>query len=207
MTGVGVIIIVLQIATILGAEPVSGGPLVQIAVWPEAIANGSPHDLIAGSAALAICIFWPCRIRRFLSSALAALVTGTCIAFFGLTEARTIGVIPSGLPVFYAPQVGFGSIGYFLQPVLILALLGSVDSLLTSLIADSKTRTRHNPDRELVGQGLDNLAAGILGALPGSGATMGTVTNIRAGGHSPPAGDSSGVRFYNAPHLPCDRVC
>jgi SulP family sulfate permease len=188
MTGIGVIIILLQIVTILGAEPVSGGPFVQIAAWPEAIANSNMHDLIVGSISLAICVFWPRRIQRFLPPALVALVIGTCIAFFGLTEARTIGLIPSGLPTFHAPQIGLDSIGYFLQPALILALLGSVDSLLTSLIADSKTRTRHNPDRELVGQGLGNLAAGILGALPGSGATLGTVTNIRAGGHSPLAG-------------------
>ncbi|MYH39537.1 MAG: SulP family inorganic anion transporter [Candidatus Dadabacteria bacterium] len=188
MTGIGAIIILLQVLTILGADPVSGGPLVQIAAWPEAIANPNPQDLAVGLTALAICVFWPRRIRRFLPPALAALTIGTCIAFFGLTEARTIGAIPTGLPTFQAPQIGLGSIGGFLEPALILALLGSIDSLLTSLIADSQTRTRHNPDRELVGQGLGNLAAGILGALPGAGATLGTVTNIRAGGRSPLAG-------------------
>ncbi|MXW22527.1 MAG: SulP family inorganic anion transporter, partial [Candidatus Dadabacteria bacterium] len=161
MTGIGAIIILLQVLTILGADPVSGGPLVQIAAWPEAIANPNPHDLAVGLVALAICVFWPRRIRRFLPPALAALTIGTCIAFFGLTEARTIGAIPTGLPTFQAPQIGLGSIGGFLEPALILALLGSIDSLLTSLIADSQTRTRHNPDRELVGQGLGNLAAGI----------------------------------------------
>ena len=92
------------------------------------------------------------------------------------------------MPAFHAPQIELDLIGGFLEPALILALLGSIDSLLTSLIADSQTRTRHNPDRELVGQGLGNLAAGILGALPGAGATLGTVTNIRAGGRSPLAG-------------------
>ncbi|MXZ13704.1 MAG: SulP family inorganic anion transporter [Candidatus Dadabacteria bacterium] len=188
MTGIGVIIIILQVVTILGAEPIPGGPLVQIAAWPEAIANPNPHDFAVGLIALAICVFWPRRIRRFLPPALAALTIGTCIAFFGLTEARTMGAIPAGLPTFQVPQMEWGSIGHFLEPALILALLGSIDSLLTSLIADSQTRTRHNPDRELVGQGLGNLAAGILGALPGSGAPLVTVTNIRAGGRSPLAG-------------------
>ena len=188
MTGIGVIIIILQVVTILGAEPIPGGPLVQIAAWPEAIMNPNPHDLAVGLTALAICVFWPRRIRRFLPPALAALTIGTCIAFFGLTEARTMGAIPAGLPAFQAPQIELDSIGHFLEPALILALLGSIDSLLTSLIADSQTRTRHNPDRELVGQGLGNLAAGILGALPGSGAPLVTVTNIRAGGRSPLAG-------------------
>ena len=188
MTGIGAIIIILQVVTILGAEPIPGGPLVQIAAWPEAIANPNPHDLAVGLTALAICVFWPRRIRRFLPPALAALTIGTCIAFFWLTEARTIGAIPTGLPAFQVPQIELGLIGHFLEPALILALLGSIDSLLTSLVADSQTRTRHNPDRELVGQGLGNLAAGILGALPGAGATLGTVTNIRAGGRSPLAG-------------------
>ncbi len=70
------------------------------------------------------------------------------------------------------------------QPALILALLGSIDSLLTSLVADSMTRTRHNPNRELVGQGLGNTVAGLIGGLPGAGATMGTVVNLRAGGRT-----------------------
>lgn len=188
MTGIGAIIIILQVVTILGAEPVSGGPLVQIAAWPDAIANPNLHDLVVGLTALTICVFWPRRIRRFLPPPLAALAVGTCIALFGLTEVRTIGAIPAGMPEFHAPQIELDLIGGFLEPALILALLGSIDSLLTSLIADSRTRTRHNPDRELVGQGLGNLAAGILGALPGAGATLGTVTNIRAGGRSPLAG-------------------
>ena len=67
-------------------------------------------------------------------------------------------------------------------------MLGSIDSLLTSLIADSMTRTQHNANRELVGQGIGNMVAGTLGALPGAGATLGTVINIRAGGRTPVSG-------------------
>ena len=70
------------------------------------------------------------------------------------------------------------------SPALTIALLGSIDSLLTSLIADSMTRTRHNPNRELVGQGLGNMIAGFIGGIPGAGATLGTVVNIRAGGRT-----------------------
>ena len=70
------------------------------------------------------------------------------------------------------------------QPALTIALLGSIDSLLTSLIADSMTRTRHNSNRELIGQGLGNMAAGLIGGLAGAGATPGTVVNIRAGGRT-----------------------
>ena len=75
-----------------------------------------------------------------------------------------------------------------IEPALILALLGSIDSLLTSLIADAMTRTRHNPNRELVGQGIGNVIAGFIGGLPGAGATLGTVVNIRAGGQTQVSG-------------------
>ena len=71
---------------------------------------------------------------------------------------------------------------------MILALLGSIDSLLTSLVADAMTRTRHNPNRELVGQGIGNMVAGFIGGLPGAGATLGTVVNLRAGGRTPVSG-------------------
>ena len=188
MTGIGTIIIILQVLPLLGTEFVSGPPLSQIAAWPAAFTNPSLHDLAVGTVALATCIFWPRRIRQFLPAPLAALVIGTCLGFFALTDARTIGEIPSGLPAFQFPHLEWGSIGSLVEPALIIALLGSIDSLLTSLVADSQTRTRHNSNRELVGQGLGNLAAGLLGALPGAGTTVGTVTSIRAGGRSPLAG-------------------
>ena len=89
--------------------------------------------------------------------------------------------MPSGLP---GIQLELPTLGFLLravEPAIILALLGSVDSLLTSLVADSLTGTRHNPNRELVGQGIGNVIAGMFGGLPGAGATMGTVTNIHAG--------------------------
>ncbi len=193
MTGVGTIIMVLQVMAFLGADPVPGGPLDQIAAWPGALAAPGLHDLAVGVVALTICVFWPRGLRRFLPAPLVALVVGTCIALFGLTEARTIGAIPEGLPALYAPRLDWGSIASFVQPALMIALLGSIDSLLTSLVADSQTRTRHNPNRELVGQGLGNLAAGVVGGLPGAGATMGTVTSIRAGGRSPLAGALAAV--------------
>ncbi len=193
MTGIGVIIIVLQVMPLLGAEPVPGGPLAQIGAWPEAIANFGPDDLAVGGIALAVCVFWPVRIRRFLPAPLAALAIGTCAGLFVFDGAGTIGAIPDVLPVLYAPALEWGSVGALLEPALIIALLGSIDSLLTSLVADSQTRTRHNPDRELLGQGLGNLAAGVLGGLPGAGATMGTVTSIRAGGRTPLAGALAAV--------------
>lgn len=151
MTGIGVIIMVLQVIPFLGADPVSGGPLAQIAAWPDALADAGWHDLVVGAVALAVCVLWPRRMHRFLPAPLAALVTGTCLALFLLTEARTIGAIPAGLPVLQAPRLEWGSIRGLVEPALLVSLLGSIDSLLTSLVADSQTRTGHNPNRELVG--------------------------------------------------------
>ena len=111
-----------------------------------------------------------------------ALIVGTLLGVLTLRDAPVIGAMPTGLPqlLLELPSVAF--LLRALQPAIILALLGSVDSLLTSLVADSLTGTQHNPDRELVGQGIGNLVAGLFGGVPGAGATMGTVTNIRAGG-------------------------
>lgn len=193
MTGIGAIIIVLQVMPFLGADPVPGGPVHQIAALPDAVAALGFHDLAVGSVALAICVLWPRRISKFLPAPLAALVVGTCLALFVLTDVRTIGAIPASLPAVHAPRLEWESIGGLVEPALIVALLGSIDSLLTSLVADSRTRTRHNPNRELIGQGIGNLAAGVLGALPGAGATTGTITSIRAGGRTPLAGVLSAI--------------
>ena len=86
------------------------------------------------------------------------------------------------------PLEALGVLADILQAALILALVNSIDSLLTSLIADSMTRTRHNSNRELFGQGVGNVAAGLLGVLPGGGATMRTVLNVRVGGRTPLSG-------------------
>ena len=92
--------------------------------------------------------------------------------------------MPTGIP----QVLPDGVLARSVQPALIIALLGSIDSLLTSLIADSMTRTRHNANRELVGQGIGNVIAGFIGGLPGAGATLGTVVNIRAGGRTQVSG-------------------
>ena len=188
MSGIGIIIIALQVVPFLGADPVSGGVLSQAAAWPEAAANPDRDSLIVGTIALLMCIVWPDVLRAWLPPPLAALIVGTLASLIWFTDARVIGAIPSGLPTLQTPQLSPGFLMGIVEPALVIALLGSIDSLLTSLVADSLTRTRHNPNRELVGQGIGNCVAGAIGALPGAGATMGTVTNIRAGGRSPVAG-------------------
>ena len=101
-----------------------------------------------------------------------------------MSDTLIIGDVPTGLPSLQRPDLSVDILVRAVQPALTIALLGSIDSLLTSLIADSMTRTRHNPNRELVGQGIGNVAAGLFWGLPGTGATLGMVVNIRAGGRT-----------------------
>jgi len=182
MSGVGLIIMLIQALPFLGAAPAAGGPMGALRALPEALADLNPGALALAAFSLAIAVLWPRRLAKYLPGLLVALLAGTALSIVWLGNVPVIGEIPSGLPRMQLelPTAGF-LIGAF-QPALILALLGSVDSLLTSLVADSLTGTRHNPNRELVGQGIGNMVSGVFGGLPGAGATMGTVTNIRAGG-------------------------
>ena len=188
MSGIGIIIFLIQAMPFLGAPTAPGGPMGAAGALPGAIAGMNTDAFTIGAVTLAVAALWPRRLARIAPGLLVALVAGTLLGVLWLDDAPVIGAVPTGLPTL---QIGLPSAGFLLhavEPALILALLGSVDSLLTSLIADSLTGTRHNPNRELVGQGLGNVVAGLFGALPGAGATMGTVTNIRAGGRSPVSG-------------------
>ena len=133
-------------------------------------------------------VLWPGPLRKYLPPTLAALVAGTLLGVLWLNNTPVIGEVPTGLPELRLPGISFQLLAGAVQPALTIALLGSIDSLLTSLVADSMTRTRHDPDRELVGQGLGNVIAGFIWGLPGAGATLGTVVNIRAGGRTPVSG-------------------
>ena len=124
---------------------------------------------------------------------LLALIVGTAAAVLWLHDAPVIGRLPSGFPGLFVPEHSQDFLLSALQPAFTLALIGSVNSLVTSLVADSLTRTRHQSNRELVGQGIGNTAAGLLGAMPGAGSTSGTVVNIRAGGITPVSGVLSAI--------------
>ena len=189
MSGIGVIIILIQTLPFFGLPAASGGPLGAIRVWPEIAVNGPNLDALAiGLLSLAIMIFWPARLRAFMPPPLAALVAGTLCALYLFDGAPIIGSVPTGLPDISFPQVPFDRLANVVGGAMTLALLGSIDSLLTSLVADSITRTRHNSNRELIGQGIGNMVSALIGGLPGAGATMRTVVNVRAGGRTPVSG-------------------
>ena len=188
MSGIGVIIILLQTLPFLGAPVAKGGPMGAVSSWPDAIVDVNPGAFAIAAVTLVVGILWPVKFRRVLPPTLAALIAGTSVGVFWLTNTPVIGDVPTGLPSLRLPEVSLDLITTAVTPAITLALLGSIDSLLTSLIADSITRTRHNPDRELIGQGIGNTIAGFIWGLPGAGATMGTVVNIRAGGRTQVSG-------------------
>ncbi|MDX2362688.1 MAG: SulP family inorganic anion transporter [Crocinitomicaceae bacterium] len=136
------------------------------------------------------------RVTSAIPSTLVALVLVSGIAYgFDLTY-RPIEEIPSGLPVFHMDifsNFSLGAITPYLFSAVMLALLGAIDSLLTSVVADNMTKTKHNPNKELVGQGIGNSIAAMFGGIPGAGATIRTVVNIKAGGKTRLSGMMAGV--------------
>ena len=185
MSGIGFIILVLQIGPFLGITT-RGGVLASL---EQLIANFQPNPaaIAVGLMTLAVVFLTPARIRQLVPSPLLALLVVTPLSLLlfnderlqsmGLEAINRIGDIPEGglqlrMPKFsqYLPEL--------LRAGVVLALLGAIDSLLTSLVADNITQTRHDSNRELIGQGLANATAGFFSGLPGAGATMRTVINL-----------------------------
>ena len=187
-SGIGIIIILIQTLPFLGADAAPGGLFGIFRAWPDAVIGANLHAVIIGAVSLAICVFWPRQLGRYVPGPLPAVICGTLLGAFWLKGAPAIGTLPQGLPNIQLPEYAPNVLLSAVQPALTLALIGSINSLVTSLVADSLTRTRHKSNRELVGQGIGNIAAGALGALPGAGATSGTTVNIRSGGNSPVSG-------------------
>nr|VFJ97160.1 MAG: sulfate permease, SulP family [Candidatus Kentron sp. LFY] len=189
MSGIGVIIILLQIGPLLG-HAAEAGPLASMEALPKIMANPVMDALILGLVTLGIVYLTPKSINRVLPAPLIALIVGTLalLMFFAEGRATTLGDIPTGLPTPRLPAFELTLLADMVKSASILAVLGSIDSLLTSLVADNMTRSHHDSDRELIGQGIGNMVAGLFGGLPGAGATMRTVVNIRAGGGTPISG-------------------
>ncbi|WP_058554288.1 SulP family inorganic anion transporter [Thiohalocapsa sp. ML1] len=186
MSGIGFILIIIQLPPLLGYASPPGGVLGSLRALPDFIAQINPGEATLGGVALAILLLMPRGWRRFMPPQLLALVVGTLLAIFVLGSGayRAIGEVPGGLPSIQLPTFTQEQWQHMVVDAIVLALLGSIDALLTSVIADSLTRTQHDSDKELIGQGLGNLASGLCGGLPGAGATMGTVVNIQTGAHT-----------------------
>lgn len=192
MSGIGVIIILIQIGPLLGqASPAK--PLEAIQMMPDFFNNIHTASLILAVIALIIVYgvpkFLP-KLNKLVPSPLLALVVGTLAYIFIYKDSGSpiLGEIPTGFPQPQLPTIMLQYLPDMIKSALILAALGSIDSLLTSLVADNVTRTYHKSDRELIGQGIGNTIAGLFGGLPGAGATMRTVVNVKAGGLTPISG-------------------
>ena len=183
MSGIGVIIILQQLFPMLGAEPPSSEPL-SILHQLHLLGGNIQWGAVALSASTIATVFILPRITKAVPASLVALVALTALAVVLALEVAVIGEIPSGLPSLVMPSLDFQRLPLLMAAAIQLAFLGAIDSLLTSLVADNRTRTQHDSNRELVGQGLGNIAAGLIGGLPGAGATMRTVVNVEAGGRS-----------------------
>jgi sulfate permease, SulP family len=189
MSGIGVIIVLLQLPPLLGHTG-SGAVLTTLQQLPTYLSQPNPIAMGLGLLTLIIVFAAPPKLNRILPSPLLALVSVTVLSVvvFGDANLARIGAIPTGLPTLRRPTFSLSELAEMLRYALMLGVLGSIDSLLTSLVADNISRTQHNSDKELIGQGIGNLLAGLFGGLPGAGATMRTVVNVQAGGKTPLSG-------------------
>lgn len=183
MSGIGVIIIVLQIFPFLGHSSPKG--IINIfATLPDIVGQINFAAVMLATATIATIYLFP-KITKIVPSALVALVVLTVASTLLKLDVAIIGDIPEGLPTLQLAALGGVDLTkpmLIIIPAMTLAALGTIDSLLTSIVADNMTKTQHESNKELVGQGLGNMAAAMIGGIPGAGATMRTVVNINSGG-------------------------
>jgi len=194
MSGVGLIIVILQIFPFAGLS----APKSTIAVLqdlPRLFADANLQAVALGLLTVAIYYIFP-KITKAIPSALVALVVAAVVAYLIQADVPVIGDIPSGIPALQLSgilDIPPSAISLIVEYALVLAVLGSIDSLLTSVIADNMTKTKHNSNRELIGQGIGNMLAAAIGGIPGAGATKGTVVNINSGGRTRLSGALHGI--------------
>ncbi len=193
MSGIGAIIIILQIGPLLGHAAKPGGVIPNVMGITGFVTQPVLHAVILAGMALLIMYLTPKSVGRIIPPPLLALLLCTLAAIWFFPKAPVIGSVPSGFPALHFPIVELEFLPLIIKGACVLALLGAIDSLLTSLVCDNMTRTQHNSNRELVGQGIGNMVAGMFGGLPGAGATMRSVANIRSGGRTPISGALMGL--------------
>ncbi|HEY5667363.1 MAG TPA: SulP family inorganic anion transporter [Gammaproteobacteria bacterium] len=183
-TAVGCIIITMQLNPALGLAPV-GDTVTAVRELPGQIAAASPAALAIAALCALACALAPGRLRSVVPVHLAVLLAGSAIVGLVGLDVPFLAAPDSLLPEFEFPPLLELPWTEIWVAAVVLALVSSLDSLLTSVAADSATQQFHDSDRELVGQGLGNLFAAMIGALPGSGSTFRTLANIRGGGQTP----------------------
>jgi SulP family sulfate permease len=188
MSGIGIIIIILQLPPLLGVAGIEGTTLSILSAVPQILMTLDISALQLSLVVIGVMFFTPAKINKYFPAPLLALLIGTSLAALLSLDIAQIGAVPTGVPEFSIPTISLDELPYIIRFALVLAFLGSIDSLLTSLVADSMTRSTHDSNRELIGQGIGNIASGLFSGLPGAGATMRTLINVRAGGTTPLSG-------------------
>ncbi|MDA7510518.1 SulP family inorganic anion transporter [Verrucomicrobia bacterium] len=194
MSGIGAIIILLQIFPFLGQVSPKGTVNVLKAL-PAASASLNWTAALIGAGTIMVIYLFP-KITKTVPSALVALVGMTLITTLFKLDVPIIGDVPEGFPAILLgnlSQLGMEHFMLVLKFGAMLAALGAIDSLLTSVVADNITKTRHNSNKELIGQGIGNMVSACIGGLPGAGATMRTVVNVKAGGRTRLSGTIHGI--------------
>lgn len=183
MNGIGMIIILLQISVAFG-DKVQSSVIDALSSLPSSIVNMNLDALLLTLATLAILYLVPKKITTKLPSPLIALVVLSFVCYMFELNVDFVNDIPTTLPTMVTFSFDLSAISFIFISALTLAVLGTIDSLLTSLVADSLTKEKHNSDKELIGQGIGNMVSSFFGGLPGAGATMRTVVNIKSGSNS-----------------------
>lgn len=197
--GIAVIIFTGQIANFLGLSQVQRhedflSNMKEVAVHLD---TTSLYSVATAVLSLAIILITP-RFVRNIPGSLVGLVISSVVAFLFFegkvaTIGSTFGEIPSALPGFHFPEITLERVQKLLSPALIIAILGAIESLLSAVVADGMTRSRHNSNQELIGQGIANMVTPLFGGIPATGAIARTATNIRSGATSPVSGIVHGI--------------
>lgn len=192
-SGIALTIFSTQIKDFFGLS-IENVPSEFIGKWYSYITNIESIDLtstIIGIVSLLIIVFWP-KINKKIPGALIALIATTLITYYFKLDIETIGSkygeISSSFPKFSIPSMKFTHIKYLIQPAFTIALLGGIESLLSATVADSMIGSKHRPNTELIGQGIANIASGLFGGIPATGAIARTAANVKNGGKTPIAG-------------------
>lgn len=178
-SGIGILIILSQL------EPLFGSAIARLNF---SVSTFTSSPTLLGLACLLMLFLWPQKYNRIVPASIVAVIGATLFFVFVDVELPVVGAIASELPSFTMPVWESTLAADMIKSALLIATLSTLDSLMTSLTVDSISHDLHDSDQELVGQGIGNFIAGFFGALPGGGATMRTVTNLRAGGTTPLSG-------------------
>lgn len=198
--GIAVIIALGQVPNFFGLRFLAKDPadaIGKIKLYVSSMDTINVYSVIIGLIALAVCIFWPKITTKVPGSLIAIIVATVIVKVLGWDDpvnghgVVTIGMknhIPSGFPTPHLPNISLSMMREVFQPALTIAILGAIESLLSAVVADGMTSTKHRSNTELFGQGVANLLSPVFGGIPATGAIARTATNIRNGAVSPISG-------------------